>query len=114
MTSRKSRRDELPLNAREELWLDYEGTPYLTGLTQLCSALGVFIGALAAIFLLGNLHRGFARYWWLILVLVVDVAVNVAARLARARKRRALGLSRAQRSWRLGVGPPPRQDNEPR
>lgn len=97
------------MNAREELWLDYEGTPYLTGLTQVCSALGVFIGAFAAIFLLGDLHRGFAAYWPLILILVIDIAVNVAVRRLRARRRRALGLTSAQRMWRLGYGPRPEQ-----
>ncbi len=94
-------------NAREELYVDYEGTPYLTGLTQLCSAIGVFVGAWALIILLGSLHRGFHYYWWMVLILVVDVGLNVAVRVARARKRRRLGLSRAERMWRNGVGPRP-------
>lgn len=104
--------DKSPLSARDELWLDYEGTPYLTGLTQVCSFLGVFIGALTFLVLLGNLQHGFARYWWLILVLVVDVAVNSAVRLLRARRRRKLGLTRSQRLWRLGLGPRPRQQQQ--
>lgn len=105
--SRRARADKPALSARDELWLDYEGTPYLTGLTQLCSFLGVFIGALAVVVLLGSLQYGVARYWWLILVLVVDAAVNLGIRILRARRRRALGLSRAQRLWRLGFGPRP-------
>lgn len=95
------------LSARDELWADYDGTPYLTGLTQICSALGVFIGVLTVLVLLGNLQHGFAGYWWLILVLVVDLLVNIAVRLLRARRRRALGLTYAQRLWRLGLGPRP-------
>ncbi len=91
------------------MFTEYEGTPYLTGLTQICSAIGVFIGAWTVIILIGDLHRGFATYWSLILILVIDVTVNVAVRLIRARRRRALGLTAAQRRWRLGFGPPPSQ-----
>ncbi len=107
--SRRPRRNELPLNAREEMFADYEGTPYLTGLTQICSAIGVFIGAWTVIVLLGDLHRGFGTYWSLLLILVLDVAINVAVRWLRARRRRALGLTAAQRRWRLGYGPRPPQ-----
>jgi hypothetical protein len=97
--------DRSRTNAREELYVDYEGTPYLTGLAQVCGAIGVFIGALTLLVLLGSLHRGFRYYWWMVLVLVVDVGLNVGVRIARARKRRRLGLSRAERMWRNGVGP---------
>ncbi|HUB04955.1 MAG TPA: hypothetical protein VMA76_07790 [Solirubrobacteraceae bacterium] len=54
-------------------------------------ALGVFVGLWTAIILLGYLHRGFGRYWSLVLILAIDVAVNVAVRAARARHRRAFG-----------------------
>jgi hypothetical protein len=99
--------DRSRTNAREELYVDYEGTPYLTGLTQLCSAIGTFIGVYTLIVLLGSLHRGLSYYWWLVLILVVDIGLNVGVRVARARKRRRLGLSRAERMWRNGVGPGP-------
>jgi hypothetical protein len=94
-------------NDMEELYADYEGTPYLTGLAQACGAIGVFIGTLALLALLGSLHRGFHYYWWIILILVVDIGLNAAVRVARARKRRRLGLSRAERLWRNGAGPRP-------
>jgi hypothetical protein len=111
--SHRPRPDKHALSAREELWVDYEGTPYLTGLAQICAFLGVFIGALAVVVLIGNLKYGFGRYWWLILVLAVDVAANGAVQLARARRRRTLGLSRAQRLFRMGLGPPPpRREDE--
>jgi hypothetical protein len=100
---------EPPLSARDELWLDYEGTPYVTALAQICAFLGVFVGALTVVVLLGNLQHGFAHYWWLILVLLIDAAVNIGVRILQARRRRALGLTRAQRLWRLGLGPRPPQ-----
>lgn len=103
----KQRPNKQALSAREDLWVDYEGTPYLTALTQICGFLGVFIGALMVVPLLGNLQYGFGRYWWMILILAVDVIVNLAANVARARRRRALGLTRAQRLWRMGLGPRP-------
>jgi hypothetical protein len=106
---RRSARSGPPLNAWEELFAEYEGTPYLTGLTEICSALGVFIGAWTVIILLGDLHRGFGTYWSLILILVIDIGLNIALRVIRARRRRALGLTREQRHWRLGLGPRPRQ-----
>jgi hypothetical protein len=101
----KQRPDKQALSAREELWVDYEGTPYLTALTQICGFLGVFIGALMVVLLLGNLQYGFGRYWWIVLILALDGGVNLAANVARARRRRALGLTRAQRLWRMGLGP---------
>ncbi len=96
--------DRSHTKAREDPYVDYEGTPSLTGLTQVCAAIGTFIGAWALIILLGSLHRGFHHYRWMVLILVVDIALNVAVRVARARKRRRLGLSRAERMWRNGVG----------
>jgi hypothetical protein len=69
---------------------EYLDTPYLTGMVNVCSALGIFIGAWTAIILIGDLHRGFGVYWSLVLILVIDVALNVGVRIARARKRRAL------------------------
>jgi len=66
---------------------------------------------LRAALLLGNLQYGFGRYWWIVLILVVDVVVNVAANAARARRRRALGLTRARRLWRMGLGPRPADDS---
>jgi hypothetical protein len=90
---------------------EYLDTPFLTVAVNLCTAIGLFIGLFAAIALAANLHRGFGRYWSLILILVIDVSVNVAVRVARARKRRALypdgppppSAPRVQR------GPQPRQ-----
>jgi hypothetical protein len=68
---------------------EYLDTPYLTAAVNLCSALGVFIGAWTAMLLLGALHRGVARYWPFVLILAIDVVVNIAVRVVRARKRRA-------------------------
>jgi 4-hydroxybenzoate polyprenyltransferase len=99
--------DRSQTNDIEELYVDYEGTPYLTGLAQASAAIGVFIGTVALLALLGSLHRGFHYYWWIVLILVVDIGLNMAVRVARARKRRRLGLSRAVRLWRNGVGPRP-------
>jgi hypothetical protein len=99
-----SRRPEGPTSAMDELYADYEGTPYLTGLVQVCSAVGLFVGTWTVIILLGSLDRGFHYYWSLILILAIDVGLNVGARVARARKRRRLGISRAERLWRNGVG----------
>lgn len=101
----RHRPDNEALSAREELWVDYEGTPYLTGLSQICAFLGVFVGVLMVIFLLGNLQYGFGRVWWMVLILAVDAVVNLAVNVARARRRRALGLTRAERLWRMGLGP---------
>lgn len=103
----KYRADRSQTNAREELYVDYEGTPYLTGLAQVCAAVGLVIGTFTLIVLVGSLDRGFHYYWWMILILVVDIGLNIGVRVARARKRRRLGLSRAERLWRNGVGPRP-------
>lgn len=67
---------------------EYLDTPFRTAAVNICTALGVFIGIWAAIFLVADLHKGFAQYWSLVLILVIDVAVNVALRVARARKMR--------------------------
>jgi hypothetical protein len=67
---------------------EYLDTPFLTAAVNICSALGFFIGIWAAIFLVADLHKGFADYWSLVLILVIDVAVNVALRVVRARKMR--------------------------
>lgn len=76
---------------------EYLDTPFLTAAVNICTALGVFIAIWAAIFLVANLHKGFAKYWSLVLILVIDVAVNVALRVARARRMRE----------RYPDGPPP-------
>jgi hypothetical protein len=68
---------------------EYLDTPYLTLAVNLCSALGLFIGLWVAVTLLAQLHRGLGRYWWLALILLIDVAVNVTLRVVRASKRRA-------------------------
>ena len=67
---------------------EYLDTPFRTAAVNICTALWVFIGIWAAIFLVADLHKGFAQYWSLVLILVIDVAVNVALRVARARKMR--------------------------
>ncbi len=68
---------------------EYLDTPYLTAAVNLCTALGLFIGAWVLIYLLVDLSHGPAQYWWLVLILVIDVAVNVAVRVVRAHHRRA-------------------------
>lgn len=67
---------------------EYLDTPYLTLAVNLCSALGLFIGLWVLVTLLAQLHRGVARWWWLALILLVDVAVNVTLRVVRAVRRR--------------------------
>jgi hypothetical protein len=67
---------------------EYLDTPYLTAAVNICTALGVFIGIWTAIFLAGDLRHGFARYWSLVLILVIDLSVNVGVRVARSRKMR--------------------------
>ena len=79
----------------------WEGTPWLTGLANFCAAVGTFVGIYAVIGLLGYLHRGFSAYWPMVLILVVDVAVNTWVQLVRARRRRAEGLTRAERRRRV-------------
>jgi hypothetical protein len=96
------------LNAHEETLVDYEGTPYLTALSQVCAAIGVFVAVLAMIAIVAGLHKGLGNVWPWVVILAVDIAVNAGLRLQRARRRRALSLGRAERMWRNGVGPPMR------
>ena len=89
---------------------EYLDTPYLTAAVNICSALGVFIGAWTAILLAGGLHRGFDRYWPFVLILAIDVAVNVTVRIARHRHRRALAQESPATSARhVQRGPQSRQ-----
>jgi hypothetical protein len=71
---------------------DFFGTPWLTGIVFFASVVGVFVGAWTLILLVGQLHDGVSAWWPLILIIVLDVALNVALRIVRARKRRARGL----------------------
>jgi hypothetical protein len=75
---------------RPELDTDDLDTPYLTVAVNLCTAFGLFIGAWVLIYLLVDLRHGPSKYWWLVLILVIDVAGNVALRIIRSRRRRAL------------------------
>lgn len=68
--------------ADDPAWLE---TPYLTLAVRFSSTIGGFIGVYAIIYLIVNLHRGFATYWWLAVVLVLDVGLNIGFRVARAR-----------------------------
>ncbi len=81
----------------ESAFDDYFGTPWLTGAVFFATAVGTFVGAWTVIILLGQRHRGFSGWWPLILILVVDVGINVALRVERARRRRARGIERPQR-----------------
>ena len=76
---------------------EWEGTLWLTGLATFCAAVGTFVGVYAVIGLIGYAHRGFGAYWPMALILIIDVAVNVAVQVARFRVRRAKGLTKAQR-----------------
>jgi hypothetical protein len=49
-------RERLP--GRPELDPEYFDTPYLTAAVNICSAVGVFIGAWTAILLVAALHAG--------------------------------------------------------
>jgi hypothetical protein len=71
---------------------DYFGTPWLTGIIFFVTAIGAFVGAWTLIILFGQRHHGVSDWWPLVLILVVDLAVNVALRVMRARRRRALRL----------------------
>jgi hypothetical protein len=88
-----------PLAELDDL-AEYEGTPWLTGLANFCAAIGTFIGVYALIGLFGYLHRGFAAYWPMVLILVGDLAVNAGVQAWRFRRRRAEGLTRAERRRR--------------
>ena len=76
--------------ARYEFDPEFVDTPYLTALVQVATAIGTFVGVFTAIILAYQWHNGLADYWSLILILVLDVAVNVGARVARRRRRRTL------------------------
>lgn len=73
--------------ANDPAWLE---TPYLTLAVRFSSMIGGLIGAYAIIYLIANLHRGFAAYWWLALVLVLDIVLNIGFRVARARRLRGI------------------------
>ena len=77
--------------ARYEPDPEFIDTPYLTALVQVATVIGTFIGVFTAIILAYQWHNGLADYWSLILILVLDVAVNVGARVARRRRRPARG-----------------------
>ncbi|HTT29783.1 MAG TPA: hypothetical protein VMG37_15320 [Solirubrobacteraceae bacterium] len=55
--------------------------------------------------LAGDLSRGFAKYWPLVSILVIDAAVNVVVRVARARSRRALRPASSASVRRVERGP---------
>jgi hypothetical protein len=80
-----------PADERPSHWAgvfdEYEDTPYLTGLVNVCTVLGTFVGVWSVIILLGDLHRGFAVYWPLLLILAMDITANVVARWLRAKRR---------------------------
>lgn len=76
----------------ERAFDDYYGTPWLTGIIFFAGAVGAFVGAWTLILLVGQFHDGVSAWWPLALVIVLDVAINLALRVARARKRRARGL----------------------
>lgn len=67
---------------------EFTDAPYLTALVQIATVIGTFIGMFAAIGVAYQWHNGIGDYWSLVLILVVDVAVNVVARVARRRRRR--------------------------
>lgn len=89
--------DNEPRVYDESAFEDYVGTPWLTGVIFFASVVGTFVGAWAVIILLAQRRRGLAGWWPLILILVVDLAINLALRVARARKRRALGIEAPRR-----------------
>jgi hypothetical protein len=81
----------------ETAFEDYVGTPWLTGVISFATIAGTFVAAWTAILLAGEAHRGVATWWPLALILVLDLAVNLALRVVRARRRRAPGLSPPRR-----------------
>ena len=90
---------------------EFIDTPYLTALVQAATVIGTFVGVFTAIILAYQWHNGLADYWSLILILVLDLAVNVGARVARRRRRPghpATGQIRAderERDRSAGEGP---------
>jgi hypothetical protein len=77
--------------AHYEFDADYTDTPYLTALVNAATTVGTFIGVFTAIGLAYQWHKGIGDYWVLILILVLDVAINVGARVTRRHRRHALG-----------------------
>ena len=92
--------DNEPTVYDESAFDDYVGTPWLTGVILFATAVGTFVGAWTVIILFGQRHRGLAGWWPLILILVVDLAINLALRVVRARRRRALGIEPPRRGRR--------------
>lgn len=77
----------------ESAFLDYVGTPWLSGIISFTTVIGTFVGAWALILFFGQRHDRFGASWPPILVLVLDVALNVGLRLERRRRRRTRGIS---------------------
>jgi hypothetical protein len=75
--------------ARANYTLDpeYVNAPVLTALVNVCSAVGIFVGAFTAIILAYQWHNGVADYWPLVLILALDAVINVGVRLVRRRRR---------------------------
>jgi hypothetical protein len=88
--------DNEPTAYDAEAFADYGPTPFLTGFVQFATVIGTFVGVWTAILLAGDWHRGLGVVWPLILILTIDVGVNVALRVARARRWRALGVRRSR------------------
>lgn len=97
---RTNNRLRLPPLAELDDLAEYEGTPWLTALANFCAVVGTFVGVYALIGLFGYFHRGFGAYWPMILILAVDLAVNAGLQGWRFRRRRADGLTRAERRRR--------------
>lgn len=85
----------------ESAFADFAGTPWLSGIIMFATVIGTFVGCWTLVFLFGQRHRGLAAWVPLIVILVLDVAINVGLRLQRRRRRRALGLNASR---------PPAQD----
>jgi hypothetical protein len=83
---------------------EYLDSPWLTLAANWCAALGLFLGAWVVVYLIGDLHRGFASYWPLILILIVDVTLNLALRIILVRRRRALGPEASRKPARTPGG----------
>jgi hypothetical protein len=81
----------------ESAFDDYFGTPWLSGIITFATVIGTFVGTWALIFLFGQRHRGFGDWWPLILILVLDVAINLGLRLLR-RRRRARSINPPERT----------------
>jgi hypothetical protein len=92
--------DNEPTVYDAEAFSDYGPTPWLTGCIQFSTVIGTFVGVWALIILIGYWHRGVGAVWPLVLILVLDVALNVALRLVRARRWRAAGISRRRHRLR--------------